>query len=298
LGNPFVSSINWENVTIPPEMTNEVHYIEAATGNDLSYVQGTGGTGSQYIPPMQGFFIKATAPGTFSAGDAARSHSGASNFYKAGTTELLILETSGDQYSDKMLIHFNELAGAEHDGKYDAYKRLSFSNPKLPQVFTYTPSGVRLSVNGMPETAAVPVGFTAGTTDSYSIKMVEPGNFTTVLLEDKMNGVITDLLKYDYSFNYIEGDNENRFLLHFAPLSVDETGKALANIYALDHTVYVNLIDFTQGDIFIYNVSGQLVATSPAAKGMNKVFLRNPGHYVVKVVTETETLVQKVFINQ
>ncbi len=43
LGNPFVSSIDWDLVTIPAEMNAEVHYIEAATGADISYLSGAGG---------------------------------------------------------------------------------------------------------------------------------------------------------------------------------------------------------------------------------------------------------------
>jgi hypothetical protein len=128
LGNPYVSSIDWDLVTIPASLNSEVHYIEASTGNDLFY--NSGGTGSQYIAPMQGFFVKGKqgASGTLTFNDAVRTHLGADNFYKSDDPQLLILDASGENYSDQTWIRFNEEANIEHDGSYDAYKRISYSN--------------------------------------------------------------------------------------------------------------------------------------------------------------------------
>jgi len=51
-----------------------------------------------------------------------------------------------------------------------------------------------------------------------------------------------------------------------------------------------------KGDIYIYNVAGQLVATKLSAKGMNEININNTGHYIVKVITRTKTVVKKVLI--
>ena len=122
VGNPFVSGLDWDAVVIPTGLSNEVHYIDAASGNDLSYVKLVGGTGSRYIAPMQGFFVKASGSGTLSLGNAQRTHLGGDNFYKSDIHDLLILEASGENYSDQTWIYFNEQAEDEHDGVFDAYR--------------------------------------------------------------------------------------------------------------------------------------------------------------------------------
>jgi hypothetical protein len=295
MGNPFASSIDWEAVTIPSGLSNEVHYIEASTGNDLSYVKGVGGTGSQYIPPMQGFFVKATAAGTFSVGNAQRTHLGAGNFYKSYNPQLLVLEASGANYSDQVWIHFNDQAGAEHDGVYDAYKKISISNPELPQIFSYTPSGEILAVNGLPETTTVPVGFTVVESGSYTITAIEKGEFTTIYLEDLLTGTITNLMINSYSYDHNAGDPVHRFNLHFKSLSTDEIIAANHNIFANDGKVYIESkgnYDLAQ----VYDVTGQLIANTILNNGMNEIAVKKTGNYIVRVISSTSVSTKKVFI--
>ncbi len=296
VGNPYSSSLNWASVTIPEGLSSEVHYIDAANGADLSYVKNVGGTASQYIPPMQGFFIKATTPGTLTFTNASRTHTGANNFYKSTNPQLVVLEASGLGFSNQAWVYFNELAGVEHDGVYDAYKVLTTTNAALPQIYSVTPSGVKLSVNGMPETSSVPVGLIAGQAGVFTIKALQTGDFKAVSLEDAQTGSFTDLLTSSYSFTYTPGANDNRFVLHFSALSVPEMENSFANIYSYAHTVFVNLRDNVEGDIYVYNISGQMVAAIPSAKGSQKIALPNTGNYIVKLITAKTTLVKKVFI--
>ncbi|MEZ5083888.1 MAG: hypothetical protein R2750_10630 [Bacteroidales bacterium] len=244
LGNPFVSALDWEAVTIPGAMTNEVHYIEAATGNDLSYVQGVGGTGSQYVPPMQGFFVSATGAGNLTVDDAARSH-GSGAFYKNSNPLLVVLEAAGENFADETWIHFNEVAGEEHDGQFDAYKRISLSNPELPQIFSYTPGGVMMSVNGMPEVESVPVGFTAVESGVFTINAKETGEFSELYLEDLLTNTVTSLMDNDYTFTYTSGDAQNRFILHFSPLAIGDQEVSDINIFSFDKDLYVEVPEFT-----------------------------------------------------
>jgi hypothetical protein len=53
----------------------------------------------------------------------------------------------------------------------------------------------------------------------------------------------------------------------------------------------------TTGDIFIYSISGQLVATISSASGIKEVQLPVSGTYIVKVVSAKATEVKKIFIN-
>jgi hypothetical protein len=296
MGNPYVSSIDWEAVVIPTGMTNEVHYIEAATGADLSYVQGIGGAGSQYIAPHQGFFVFATAAGNLSLGDAQRTHSGAGNFYKNNNPQLLILEAANENFSDQAWIHFNENAGEEHDGQFDAYKRISLSNSELPQIFSYTPANTKLSINGMPETTMVPVGFTAVESGVFTISAVETSEFANVVLEDLFTQTQTDLLKNSCTFNYTAGDQENRFIVHFTPMAVPETFEEMVNIFSFNTDVYVTVPVNTKGNIFIYNMMGQEVASKRIDNVQNIITLEKSSYYVVKVLSDESIVTKKVFI--
>ena len=296
MGNPFVSSIDWESVSIPSGMSNEVHYIEASSGNDLSYVKGTGGTGSQYIPPMQGFFISATTSGTFSLGDGQRSHTGADLFYKSDDPKLVILEAAGSNYSDQTWIHFNEQAGVEHDGVYDAYKRISTSNPLLPQLYSITPSGEKLSVNGMPQSSLVPVGFTAVQSGNFTISAVQTGEFPVVTLEDLVKGTFTDLLTNSYTFTYTAGDQENRFLLHFTSLSVNENKADPIHIYSSEKFVYISVPSNKSGSVKIFNTLGQDVTEASIYDVMTKLTIDQAGVYIVQVAIDGRIYNKKVII--
>jgi hypothetical protein len=296
LGNPYPSSINWEQVTIPTGMTNEVHYIDAATGNDLSYVKGTGGSGAQYIPPMQGFFVSATAGDLLSLGDAQRSHMGAGTFYKDSNPQLVVLEAIGENFTDETWIHFNETAGEEHDGQFDAYKRISLSNPELPQIFSYTPGGVKLSINGMPEVESVPVGFTAVESGVFTINAKESGEFTELYLEDLFTNYVTNLLENDYSFSYSAGDQQNRFILHFGALGVDDVAGDLFNIYSFNKDVYVAVPAHTSGTITVYDMMGQEVTSTSINNTVNVITLDKSAYYIVKVLSNENMETKKVFI--
>ena len=298
MGNPFVSSLDWENVIIPAGMDNVVYVLDAASSNYLPYIKGVPGqSNSQFVPPMQGFFVKATAPGIFELGNAQRSHSGATNFYKSENPKLVTLEATGSKYSDQTLVYFNDQAGIEHDGQFDAYKIISTKNSNLPQIYSLTPTGEKLAINGLPATSDVPVGFTAIEAGSFSIKAAKKGEFSKLTLEDTKTGIITDLLKNSYSFDFVPGETAQRFVLHFGTLSTNDKVSSSAVINSYSKTVFVNFKVQVEGDIFIYNVSGELISTKTSAKGMNEIGINHTGIYIVKVISKDNTLVGKVFIN-
>jgi hypothetical protein len=70
----------------------------------------------------------------------------------------------------------------------------------------------------------------------------------------------------------------------------------VANIYSYKEIVFVNLKDQIKGDVFIYTISGQLVASTPSAKGTSRINLENTGNYIVKVITQKSTVVRKIWI--
>jgi len=245
---------------------------------------------------MQGFFVSTTAPGAFVAGDAQRTHMGGSTFYKSENPKLVVLNAAGANYSDQAWIHFNEQAGVEHDGVYDAYKRISLSNPLLPQLYSITPAGTKMSVNGMPQALTVPVGFTAVESGVFTISALQTGEFTKVALEDLFTGTFTDLLANSYQFTYTAGDQDNRFVLHFNGVSVGENQADQVNIYSSQKDVYVAVPASKLGNVKILNMLGQEVTKSKIVDVLTKLTVNQIGVYVVQVKMEDGKIYTKKVI--
>ena len=238
-GNPFPSSIDWEVVTIPPGMNSAVYYMESV-GNYVTYVSGVGGSGSRYVPPMQGFWISATAPGTFSVGNSDRSHLGTDEFYKNSqeVSNYIALQVQSGDMVDKTYIRLNDEATPAFDGKYDAYKLMA-PNKIYPQIYTIAGED-KLSISQLPATDVIPLGFYVKNSGNYTISLEKMTDIQSCQLEDLKTGIVQDLEKGAYTFSYTEGENDNRFRLHLTAASVEFSG-AEENIkmYAVGQEVFV-----------------------------------------------------------
>jgi len=296
LGNPYPSSIDWQSVVIPPGLSAEVHYIDALSGANLSFVQGVGGPGSQYIPPGQGFFVSATGPGSLVVDDLSRSHLGRNFFYKNSNPYVLVLDASGESYSDETWIHFNDEANVEHDGTYDAFKRISYSNPALPQIFSISPSGDHLSVNGLPKTDMVPLGFTAVNSGEFTINVIETGEFNEIILEDLFTNHQVGLLSQPYTFSYTEGDDINRFKLHMSLLGINEDFADLFQVYSDGNSIYVLAPENSNSEVAIFNMMGQQLSQAILKCGMNEFKANGTGAYILKIISNNQFTAKKVIV--
>ena len=294
VGNPYPSAIDFALLT-RNNVNNAfyVHISNSSWGVYAGSVVSPNVSVTQYIASGQGFFVQASAAGSLSMTNSARVQNNIS-FYKNSdiVNNLIRLTVSGNGYTDEAVVRFVPEATAAFDGEYDAHK-LYGDVAEAAQLYT---GSTPLAINALPETNMVPVGVHVGTSGVYTIAATEINDLQYVTLEDTKTGVFTELAKSAYSFNFVPGENEQRFILHFSALGVNELGNSFANIYSNSRIVYVDLKDNVKGDIFIYNISGQLVATVPAAQGKSKISLVNTGNYIVKVITDQSTMVKKVFV--
>jgi hypothetical protein len=295
VGNPFASSINWDEITKPTGIDDAI-YIHVNGSTWATYIGGAGvNGGSEFIAPCQGFFVRATANVTLTIPASSRVHNNTAFFKNSdeSVSDLVRLEISGNGYTDESVVRLKPEATAEFDGNWDAYK-LFGSVAEAPQIYTFGPTP--LAINAFRELTTVPVGVRAGTSGTFTIAATEINDLQNVKLEDTKTGIMTDLTSKSYTFNFTAGENESRFKLHFTALGVDEKETTSTNIYSYQQTVYVNLADNTNGDIYIYNLAGQLVTAKESASGSVRIGLSSTGVYMVKVVTQKETLTQKVVI--
>jgi len=296
VANPYPSSIDWDAASgWTKNNVNAATYCHVNASTWATYIaEVEANGGSKYIAPGQGFFVQATAAGELGMTDAVRVHN-ATTFFK--NTEvvpnLIRLEVSGNGYKDEAVFRFLEEASAEFDGQYDAHK-LFGDVPEAPQI--YTLGSTELSINSMPATSVVPVGVKAGNSGTYVISATEVNDMQFATLEDTKTGIFTDITQKAYTFSYAGGEAANRFKLHFSALSVDDDEQSSLSIYSYQKTVYVNFNKQLTGDIYIYNMAGQLITSRETASGLAHIGLNAPGVYIVKVVSEKEISTTKVYI--
>jgi 5'-nucleotidase len=291
LGNPYPSPIDAATMVFPAELNASIYYWNDAT---LSYDEWAGGVGSQYIPATQAFFVKAISDGNLSVDNTMRTHMGAGTFYKSEIDKLLSIEVSGNEFQDVTHIRFENEASAQFDRLFDAYKLLSPAG--VPQLYT-TLNNVKYAINAMQPLESLPMAFTSETEGLYTIKAIEASDFTSVQLEDLVTGETVNILDEDYTFNYQTGSTVDRFVLHFAPVGIEENSQEDVRIYSFADRVYVHVEDAANTQVNVYNLLGQQVLGEQAENGMNVIRVtENSGYYIVEVVSATSVKTAKVFI--
>lgn len=295
LGNPYPSSIDWEEV----EGYGAVYYWD---GDEyLAYPEtGAYGLGSQYIPPMQGFFIivPENSSSSFTFTNSMRTHEGATNYYKSEKvlTNGLIISAISDNFEDKLLIRHNYLATANFDSDQDAYKLSSGISGKS-EIWSLSNDNKKLSIDIRQNTEIIQLGFSNDQSGEYSIKLNYIDGFSSLVLEDNKGNIFHDLDKSSYSFYWEAGDSEDRFVIHLDKTGVSEAENQSINIYSSGGLLNVymkNPQDFSEFQI--YDLSGRLIDQKPLTKKQYQTFDINSlsGLYIVKLSGEQKTKSIKV----
>ncbi|MDO9257224.1 MAG: T9SS type A sorting domain-containing protein [Bacteroidales bacterium] len=298
IGNPYASVLDWD--LVGKTNVNTAIYIENNSGWAI-YNSGVGvpeSTSSKYIAPAQGFFVQVTdgqSSGAVSIANADRVHT-ATTFYKnSGISDLIRLQVSGNSFTDEAVVRFALDATSEFDGNYDAHK---FFSEVSGNAQVYTLGSTPLAINALQsETGSVPLGIRSDSAGTYTLTATDLRNISYAILEDTKTGILTDLITNAYTFNFEPGENEIRFILHFVSFtSVKEPQKSLSAVYSNHKAVVINITDQARGDIYIYNLAGQLIATKLEAQGKTEIGLPVSGNYIVKVISKDNSLVRKVFV--
>jgi len=300
-GNPYSSAIDWDAISgwTKTDIDATV-YIYNGTGW-ATYNTNTGGNngGTQYIATGQGFFVHATDQGgpypnygEFALNNDVRLHNSV-GYLKSTISNKVSLLVEGNNYSDETVIIFNEQATVGFDSEYDAYK-LDSQQTGVPAL--YSVGNTKLAVNVLPQVEWVQLGFKSDVSGTFTISAIEINDIGIVLLEDTFTGEMTDLSSNSYTFVYNESDDANRFIVHFTPLAIGDNIGGVTNIYSHNKSIYVNVPDNTQGEIFIYNMMGQNVVSTQINGSLNKISLNESAYYLVKVVSNEQITSTKVFI--
>jgi len=312
LGNPYPAAIDWDAVTLGDGVDNALYYYDASTQNYIAYLRISGDNststgGSRYIPAGQGFMVHANNTGstkTVTIEKADLTHTGQDVYYKSSTNLLagsLSLQVTGNNFNDKTIIHFNEQATTDFDGNYDAFKLMS-ANMQVPMIYTENEENTQFAINGLPqveEGTSIPVSLRIGADGTYTIEANINEIETNIFLEDLFTGTSTKLNETSsYSFTASEGDNPNRFLLHFGVVGLDENDtESSLRAYTYNNRLYVQN-SLEAASIRILDLQGRLLLEQQLnGQGLQSLPLDFPaGVYVVQLVNSKAQKSVKVIV--
>lgn len=313
LGNPFPVALNWNgDASWNLNNVGAAMYIKnASTGNYVVWNFNTGGTNTNggYIAATQGFWVRtADTTGTSASltlPESQRSHNEAS-FYKSSNPLLpqqLMVTVEEDGKSDKTIIGFIENATVGFDGNYDA----TYLYGDIESLSLYsTIAGGKFAINHLPSVNEYPIvamAFEPKTTGTYYLTCEWMESFTEdipIYLEDIKGNTFQDIrLNPEYSFVADPQDEPHRFNIHFAnPLGIDSHSEMnLIHIYSYQKTIFIKLPEQLNGDIYVYNVLGELVSHHKNSANLVKIPVQiDNSYFFVKVVSDNGFKSGKVFI--
>lgn len=293
-GNPFASAINWSSGTWTKTSINAVAQVWSSA--DGSYKTTT--EQSDIIPAMNGFMVYTTGNGELTIPADARVHN-AANWYKSDE-EFILLKANDleGQTSQSSLVRFNPAATEAYDADFDAYFLAGFA----PMFYSVSGSSL-YALNTLPAVSnelAIPFGFVKNAATNYSIELAKNIPATIVYLTDKKTGTVTNLTNAGaYHFTAAEGDDANRFTLHFGTLGMDDPSTtAPVHIYAYDGVVYLNGPD-AKASVTITDLTGRVVMAEQV--NGNGLAMLNAGSlpkgvYVVTAVAGSQVVSTKIIL--
>lgn len=312
VGNPFTSSIDWgtdnnpvsgynrSNLDATIYLWNGVQYASFNPAGDGAGVNG----GTQYIPSMQSFFIKANNFNpTLTLPANARTHNPQPNYKSSSTTPTVRFSAKNTSFSDETLIRFISGSSFGFDGNFDGYKLDGIS--EAPQIYTIQDDH-RFSINTMPivsDHLIIPIGLISGISGSILLELPEIVNLDNhdLFLEDLQTGLFYKLdIDFQLDVNVNSQDDPHRFNLHLknTNLEVQENNLKAFHIYAFQNHLYVSSEEDRQYEITVFDLAGKDVFKERfSGNGIRRIELNlSSGHYIVRASSENQISTTKVFI--
>jgi len=330
IGNPYPCNLTWTDAFVNDATNAELieptiwYRTNAGNVNDSgkwSFQTYNAHTGESVpvgvtgiIPPMQAFWVRAKTSGTLNLDSKMTCSHQSSNPLKAPAVknsdrQRLRLEVSNGTSTDETLVYFDAAAA----NGYDAYDSPKYSDSNAA-VQIYTSAGTeQLVINGMnniPYDTELPLGFTTGQSNAFSIKATEFSNFdasTKVYLKDNL--LVTEQELTDgtaYTFTSDVASTISRFSVVFKAAGIATGIHAAAG----DPTTLIyknanNQIAFhckgeLSSDAFItvYNAQGQKLETKQITSTTTVIYKAfTPGVYVVTVNNGGENIIRKIILN-
>ena len=217
----------------------------------------------------------------------------------------LRLNIEAVNYTDEILLRFNDTATPDYDPDWDARKLAG--SAEAPQLSIVSDDNEQLSISTMPQKEGeliIPLHFTLNTSGmaTFTGSGMETFNpLTTIYLEDQELNKVTDLrTNAEYTFSHQAGAAADRFRLRISMLTGLPGNQGVMPGTAFFGNSFLNLqvpeMDGQTVEISIYNgLGGKILHTSMIMQGLLKLPV-TPGNgmYIVKVISGKEAFVKKL----
>ncbi|HPT43077.1 MAG TPA: discoidin domain-containing protein, partial [Paludibacteraceae bacterium] len=328
VGNPYPSYLNWKSAEITKTNIRQTIWFRTLSKNSANGTMvfdtydGTVGTGngetgvvSQYIPPMQGFWVKVDTDNKAASlifRNAARLHQDVpANVIKTPSEEndgiqILRLKVNTPATGDETIIVGNSSATDDYDS-FDSDK-MSNTDPSVPEIFTLA-SGHELVINHLNRISAdktLALGFRPGTAGTFAIEATQFDNINNrVMLLDRLKNIEQELTAgTSYSFTSDSVATNDRFVIRFVPgsangLDISQDNKTL-NVYCTSDNriqiIYHGELN-EQTSVTVYNPAGQKLSTTKLNRETTQLSeTYQPGVYLVQLTDDGKKITKKLII--
>jgi hypothetical protein len=283
IANPFTATLDFSAITKtnvnnsfyiwnPTENNGEGFYSYYSASGTPNTGQGLGSQLTQFIAPLQSFWVQANANSPSLPMNMANHATVAqSPAYLRRSFDRLVLRVEADNdtaIADQTVVAMIEGTTDGFDGEWDAHKFMNVG--QTPNI--YSTYGLQvIANNAIPygpshsDKKTVPVAFKANQQGAnFSIRYDDQYMINTyaVYLEDKLEGTFTDMSAQDYSF-INDTSMTDRFVLHFraGALSIDAED-ALSNhsgvkAWIFDGNAHINSRISGDAALTLHDISGK-----------------------------------------
>ena len=292
VGSPYLSRLDGSGIN--------ANYLTFYNGS--SYTQVAKAAVGRYIYPFESFFIQASALGTGTALDfgigSRRLAPAASVAYTTDEIQLNLTNATGADHANLIL---DDKQSTAYEINQDLEKWLTIGNTN-PQLYSILGS-TKFAYNALPMASVqdLPLGVYAplAGTAKLSTAVIRKSKLSHLMLTDKSNGAVTDLLVSDYNFTAEKGTNNTRF-------TVSAWG-SIATENKLGNIINEPTVQSVSGKLVLNNLSrninikifdalGRLVFAGSSTKNSFELDLKMKAVFVVEMEMEGELYVRK-FIN-
>jgi hypothetical protein len=288
LGNPFSCALAWD-ASADWKFTNIAGVAKIWNEALQSYLDLTS-TPATFIPATNGFMIQVNSgTGSLTVPASKRDHS-MQAFYKntESISRILLVAAPLDRSNGQQSTIFVLPEATENvDLMYDS----EFLPAYAPQFYSIS-GDFKLSTNSLPsinEEIVIPFGFVKNVASDFSIELVEIIEGQMLYLSDLKTSTVHDFDNDPvYIFHAEEGDNPNRFLLHFGAVDINEKpDKETLRAYVYGSYLYL-MFPKGKAQIEVFNILGNLLQSSSfCGEGFYSQAINLPsGVYIVRLQGE------------
>jgi hypothetical protein len=329
IGNPYPSYLDWNALKAAATASSNVRptiwYRTRTTGGAMTFDTYDGSIGthnglnetvSQYIPPMQAFWMKVDADAssaTLTFSNNMRSHqdqSSATNrlrLSKASDFQIVRLKVSNGVNADEAII----LADTKAADLFDYYdsQKMSNDNVNIPEIYTLagTEELVINHLSNMNENKELTLGFRPGRASDFTLEATQISNLDSdlkVVLLDKLTNNEHELsVGNSYRFSSEATATNDRFSVLFKASSSVNHPVSDGNVVVyrnLNNRIMVICNDITNStaSVIVYNAVGQRLIEqnlTGSVTEIENVFV--PGIYIVTLKNGGQNITKKISIN-